>query len=259
MNVITQVLHLIGSGAVAYITARNLHDRRTRPDLLAGFHLAEAGSVPFLEALSQRAMAEGNTWLAEKLSRHAQDERRHGQIFAHALKQLNKQAIDFRSMPERNTESEKRRSPFFEAYYEGYSRESLKAEQIDWTVFFASTHILELDAHRDFIRMANTLPETDPVNANLRKGLLSIAKDEQGHAAYLLEALHRQLPYADVITLVDQWRTRKVNALLAMASNLLQKGGQLPAMSRDAASKPPIAASENETRSMLPHSEPVAA
>lgn len=120
MNLLTQVLHLVGSGAIAYITARNLRDRRTRPALLAGFQLAESGSVPFLEALSQRAASEGDAWLAEKLAQHAEDERRHGQIFAHALKQLNKQVIDFKATQERAMQdkqregqaTDRRRSPF---------------------------------------------------------------------------------------------------------------------------------------------------
>lgn len=236
MNLLTQVLHLAGSGAVAYITARNLRDLRTRPDMLAGFQMAESGSVPFLEALQQRAIAEGDLWLADKLARHAQDEHRHGQIFAHALKQLNKQVIDLKSLPEKTAEGtpdERRRSPFFAAYFEGYSAKDFAPETIDWIVFFASTHILELDACKDFVRMASALPDSDAASANLKKGLISIAKDEEGHAAYLREAMERRLPYAEVSALVDEWRTRKVNAMLAMVNNLLQKGGKIPSMAQD--------------------------
>lgn len=234
MNLLTQALHLLGSGALAYITARNVRDPKTRPDLLAGFQLAEAGSVPFLTALSERAAAEGDTWLAERLSQHAQDEKRHGQIFTHALKQLNKQVIDFNApSPSEEKSDQRRRSPFFEAYYEGYSRADLNPQQIDWIVFFISTHILELDAGKDFVRMAQALPDTDTASVNLRKSLLSIASDEQRHAAYLLEAAQRRLPYLEVRSLVDQWRTRKVNALLAMVNNLLQKGGAVPSLARD--------------------------
>jgi rubrerythrin len=236
MNLLTQTLHLLGSSAVAYITARNLRDLNTRPDMLAGFQLAESGSVPFLEALQQRAAQEGDCWLAEQLARHAQDERRHGQIFAHALKQLNKQVIDFSRLPRTQPNGEpdeRRRSPFFEAYYEGYSRDNLSPQTIDWLVFFASTHILERDACHDFVRMANALPDSDTASINLKKGLLSIAKDEQYHAAYLREALQRRLPYAEVTALIDEWRTRKVNAMLAMVGNLLQKGGAIPSLARD--------------------------
>ncbi|NJN87519.1 MAG: ferritin-like domain-containing protein [Leptolyngbyaceae cyanobacterium SL_7_1] len=235
MNVLTQLLHLVGSSAVAYITANNIRNSQTRPNVLAGFQLAESGSVPFLEALSQRAAAEGNDWLAERLDRHAQDEKRHGQIFAHGLKQLNKQVIDLKGIPETTAEGkpdDRRRSPFFEAYFEGYSQADLKPQAIDWTVFFASTYILELDASKDFVRMANALPD-DAVNANLRKGILSIANDEKGHAAYLHEALQRQLPYGEVQRATDEWRTRKVNAMMSMVGNLIQKQGQIPSLVQD--------------------------
>jgi rubrerythrin len=235
MNLLTQTLHLLGSGAMSYITARNLRDLQTRPNMLAGFQLAEAGAVPFLEALSQRAAAEGDEWLAESLARHAQDERRHAQIFAHALKQLNKQVIDFKQVPEKKADGqtdERRRSPFFEAYYEGY-KDALAPQTIDWMVFFISTHLLELDASKDFLRMANALPDTDTASTNLKKGLISIAHDEQRHASYLLEAARRRSSYVEVSALVDHWRTRKVNALIAMVGNLLNKGGEIPSLARD--------------------------
>ncbi|MBD3881059.1 ferritin-like domain-containing protein [Phormidium tenue FACHB-886] len=236
MNLLTQFLHLAGSGAIAYVTARNLRDLRTRPDMLAGFQLAESGSVPFLQALQQRALDEGDEWLAEKLAKHAQDEHRHGQIFAHALKQLDKQVIDLKSIPEKTPENQpdnRRRSPFFAAYFEGYAQKDLSPDAIDWVVFLASTYILELDACKDFVRMANALPDTDAASVNLKKGLLSVAKDEEGHAAYLLEAMQRRMPYAEVTALVDNWRTRKVNALVAMVTNLVKQGGKLPSMARD--------------------------
>jgi rubrerythrin len=235
MNLLTYTLHLIGSGATAYVTGRNMRDPQTRPDMLAGLQLAESGSVPFLEALSQRAIAEGDLWLADKLTTHAQDERRHGQIFAHGLKQLNKQVIEFKTTAERMADSkpdERRRSPFFDAYYQGYDKSSLAPDRIDWLVFFASTHILELDACKDFVRMANALPD-DLASINLRKGMLSIAEDEKGHAAYLLEAMHRRLPAGDVMALVDQWRSRKVDAMMAMVQSLLQKGSKFPSLARD--------------------------
>lgn len=238
MNFFTYVLHLAGSGASAYITARQMRDTLTRPNLLAGFQLAESGSVPFLSALSQRAAAEGDEWLAEKLAKHASDENRHGQIFAHALKQLNKQVIDFKNLPKTTSEGqpqERRRSPFFDAYFEGYSPEQLKPEAIDWIVFMASTYILELDASKDFVRMANVLPEDELASRNLKKGMLSIATDETGHAAYLYEAMMRRLPAADVQKLVDEWRTRKVNALLAMVGGILERSGNMPSMVQDAA------------------------
>ncbi len=236
MNFFTHLLHLVGSGGVAYIYSSQIRDPLTRPNVLAGFQLAESGSVPFLEALSQRAAAQGDTWLAEKLVLHASDETRHGQIFAHALKQLNKQVIDFKSLPKTKTDGkpdERRRSPFFEAYFEGYSQEQLKPAVIDWRVFMGSTYILELDASKDFARMANVLPEDEPTSRNLKKGMLSIANDETGHAAYLYEAMMRRMPAADVQKLVDEWRTRKVNAMLAMVGGLLQRSGKMPSMVQD--------------------------
>ena len=236
MNFLTHLLHLVGSSAVAYYSASNLRDPKTRPNVLAGFHLAESGSVPFLKALSERASSEGDTWLAEKLVRHASDEERHGQIFAHGLKQLNKQVIDFKSLPKTTEDSmpdERRRSPFFEAYFEGYSQEDLKPQNIDWLVFLGSTYILELDASKDFVRMANVLPEDEPTSRNLKKGILSVAQDETGHAAYLREAMERRLSADAMQRLIEEWRTRKVNAMIAMVTNLIQKGGKTPSLVQD--------------------------
>ena len=236
MNFLTHLLHLVGSSAVAYISASNLRDPKTRPNVLAGFQLAESGSVPFLQALSERAASEGDTWLAEKLARHASDEERHGQIFAHGLKQLNKQVIDFKSLPKTTEDGkpdERRRSPFFEAYFKGYSQEDFKPQNVDWIVFMASTYILELDASKDFARMANVLPEDELTSRNLKKGILSVAQDETRHAAYLREAMERRLPADAVEGLIDEWRTRKVNALLAMVTNMIQKGGKTPSMVQD--------------------------
>jgi len=236
MNFLTHVLHLVGSSAVAYYSASNLRDPKTRPNILAGFQLAESGSVPFLKALSERAASEGDTWLAEKLARHASDEERHGQIFAHALKQLNKQVIDFKSLPKTTEDGkpdERRRSPFFEAYFEGYPQEDLKPQKIDWIMFMASTYILELDASKDFVRMANVLPEDEPTSRNLKKSILSVAQDETGHAAYLREAMERRLSADAVQRLIDEWRTRKVNAMMAMVTNLIQTGGQSRSLVQD--------------------------
>lgn len=236
MNFLTNLLHIAGSGAVAYISARNLRDPLTRPNTLAGLQLAESGSVPFLEALSQRAAAEGDGWLAEKLTRHAADEQRHGQIFARALKQLNKQIIDFKKLPKSPEGEQKKpkRSPFFEAYFEGYEPAQLKPDAIEWTVFLGSTYILELDASKDFARMANVLPDDDVPSANLKKGMLSVANDETGHAAYLYEAMQRHQSPAEIDRLVDEWRTRKVNAMLAMVGNFLQ-GKERPSLVQDGA------------------------
>lgn len=221
---------------MAYVSASNIRDPKTRPNTLAMFQLAESGSVSYLKTLSERAASEGDTWLAEKLARHASDEERHGQIFAHALKQLNKQVIDFKNVPktpEDGKPKERQRSPFFEAFYQGYSQEDLKPHAVDWLVFLGSTYILELDASKDFQRMANVLPDNEPTSRNLKKGIESVARDETGHAAYLREAMERRLSADAVQGLIDEWRTRKVNALLAMMTNLIQKGGKTPSLVQD--------------------------
>lgn len=227
-------MHLAGSGAVAYYSAAQIRDIKTRPNVLAGFQLAESGSVPFLTKLGVRAASEGDTWLAEKLAKHAADETRHGQIFAHALKQLNKEVIDFKNQPKNTKENKQQeRSPFFGAYFADYTQEQLKSENIPWDVFMGSTYILELDASRDFARMANVLPEDDATARNLKIGMLSIAKDETGHAAYLYEAMKRRMPETQVIKLVDEWRDRKTNAMLAFAGNLLQRKNQQRSLVQD--------------------------
>ncbi len=228
-------MHLAGSGVSAYYYATQIRDIKTRPNILAGFQLAESGSVPFLTALSDRAATEGDTWLAQKLAKHASDETKHGQIFAHALKQLNKEVIDFKNQPQNTKEnkSQQRRSPFFATFFEGYSQEQLKPAVIDWNVFMGSTYILELDASRDFEQMAHVLPENDPASRNLKLGMLSIAKDETGHAAYLYEAMTRRMSAVDVQKLVDEWRTRKVNALLAFAGGMLQRQDNTPKLVQD--------------------------
>lgn len=100
-----------------------------------------------------------------------------------------------------------------------------------------STYILELDASKDFVRMANVLPEDEPTSRNLKKGMLSIANDETGHAAYLYEAMTRRMSEkAAVEKLVDEWRTRKVNAMLAMVGGLIQRNGKMPSMVQDSTS-----------------------
>lgn len=232
MSLFTHVLHLLGSSGTAYFLAKSIRDPLTRPNTLAGFQLAESGAVPMLETLSKRAAAEGDTWLAQKLTKHAADENRHGQIFAHALKQLNKQVIDFKNQPKKPEKSnkERQRSPFFDAFFEGYTSEQLKPDVIDWNVFIASTYILELDASKDFARMAKVLPEDEQTSRNLKKSLLSIANDETGHAAYLYEALKRRMSAADADKLIAEWRTRKVNAMFAMIGGLLKPDNKQPTL-----------------------------
>jgi rubrerythrin len=237
MNLLTQFLHIVGSGASAYIMSSGIRDRQSRPNLLAGFQMAESGSVPFLQALHDRASAEGETWLAQKLDKHASDEKRHGQIFAHGLKQLNKQVIDFSKKRQADLDSKSdgsQRSPFFDAYFANYSQEQLKPENIPWEVFLASTYILEFDASKDFLRIANALPD-DAISSNLKKGILSVAEDETGHAAYLYEAMQHRFGMAKTQQLIDEWRDRKVNAMVAGVQNFINKGGKMAQMVEEGA------------------------
>lgn len=222
MNFLTSLMHLASSGAVAYYTASQIRDSKTRPTVLKGLHLSEAGSVGFLSALSERAASEGDTWLAEKLKKHALDETKHSQIFAHALKHIDKNFIDSKPETASKSQSKQGRSPLFAAYYEGYSKEQLSPTVIDWDVFTASTYIMELDAGKDYMRMANVLPDDDRATRNLKLGMLSIAKDETGHAAYLYEVMMRRMPANQVQKLVDEWRTRKVHAIFKVIDYVLQ-------------------------------------
>ena len=247
MDLFTSLLHFLTSGASAYFTAHQMRYSLTRPHLLAGFQLAESGSVPFLESLSARAATEGDTWLAEKLALHAADESRHGQIFAHSLKQLNKQVVDFKNLPkkpENNSSESKKRSSFFDTYFDGYSATELKAENIDWLVFMGSTYILELDASKDFLLMAKALKDEDKIERNIKAGITSIAEDETRHAAYLLEAMERRFPTAVTQDTVERWRERKVKALITMVGNLLEKSGNTPSLAEDIESKPKSIATE---------------
>lgn len=236
MNFLNSILHLIGSGATAYILASNLRDPQTRPNTLAGFQLAESGAVPFLSTLAERAAAEGDTWLAEKLTIHAADEQRHGQIFARGLKQLGKQVMNSTEIAQQNEQTQsKKPSPFFSKYYRDYTPESLKAERIDWIVFIASTYILELDASKDFERMAKVLSDCEAASRNLKQGILSVARDETRHAAYLYEALQRRLPQQQVDDIVEEWRGRKIDAMLAVVSNMITTGGKSRSLVKDGA------------------------
>ncbi|MBO3457629.1 ferritin-like domain-containing protein [Aetokthonos hydrillicola Thurmond2011] len=220
MNFLTYIVHLASSSAVAYYSASQIRDPKTRPNVLVDLQQAELGTVSFLQALSDRATAEGNARLAEKLTKHAADEKRHGLIFTHALKEINKQGINLPSKTDRQRSKELYRVSFT-AYYEGYTEEQLKANVIDWDVFMASTYILELDGSGELTRMANALPEDNQSDRKLKLGMLSIAKDETYHAAYLYEAMMERMSATQVQKLVDHWRTRKLNALMAIAGTLL--------------------------------------
>jgi hypothetical protein len=60
----------------------------------------------------------------------------------------------------------------------------------------------------------------------VKKGILSVAQDETRHANYLYEALHRRLSAAEAAKVIDEWRTRKVEALWAMVGNFIERNGQ---------------------------------
>jgi len=237
MDFITSILNTIGSGATAYILANRMRDPQTRPNTLAGFQMAESGAVPFLTKLAARATAEGDTWLAEKLTIHAADEERHGQIFAHGLKQLGKEVKTVEEMKQQPAKSNKAKnsSPFFSKFYRDYDPADLKAEKIDWLVFMASTYILELDASKDFARMATALPDDEQKSRNLQQSIVSVAQDETRHAAYLYEAMQRRLSQAEVDVLVADWRKRKIDAMLAMVGDMLQTGGSSRSLVKDGA------------------------
>lgn len=240
MDFITSILNTIGSGATAYILASRLRDPQTRPNTLAGFQMAESGAVPFLTKLAARATTEGDTWLAEKLTIHAADEQRHGQIFAHGLKQLGKEVKTAAEMKQQsetksNLKSNKAKnsSPFFGKFFRDYEPEALKAENIDWLVFMASTYILELDASKDFARMATALPNDELKSRNLQQSILSVAQDETRHAAYLYAAMQRRLPQREVDALVNDWRKRKIDAMFAMVGDMIQTGGSSRSLVKD--------------------------
>ena len=237
MDFLTNILNAVGSGATAYILANRLRDPQTRPNTLAGFQLAESGAVPFLTTLGSRASAEGDTWLAEKLTIHAADEKRHGQIFAHGLKQLGKQVKTAAEIKQQQSEQKQENSsPFFAKYYRDYEPESLKAENIDWLVFMASTYILELDASKDFARMARALPIHESQSRNLQQGILSIAQDEGRHAAYLYEAMERRLSTRKIDAIVTEWRKRKIDAMFAMVDNTIKTGGNSRSLVKESVS-----------------------
>lgn len=249
MNPFTPLLQLVGSSATAYLLASQIRDAKTRPNVLAGFYFAESGSVPFLTKLRDRAVAEGDSWLAERLIRHANDERRHGQIFANALKQHGKEPITPEAIAAESaaespqTNKKENRSPFFEAYYQGYTPADLKPEVIDWRVFLGSTHILEADAYHDFRRMARALTGV-PDMEKIQAGILSVSEDEERHASYLKEAMQQRYGYLTTEALINDWRSRKVDALMAMVSGMIERRGQMRSMAQDRVEDAPAEAIE---------------
>jgi len=223
MDLLTSVLRLACSGGAAYINSRNIRDPKARLAYLMEAQQVEYGAASFIRILSKRAADEGDTWLSEKLAFHAIDEEKHGKIFAHALEQLTeKQQIE---NPPRN--------PFYSAYLEGYSKEELQAEKIDWVVFMGSMYVLERDSSREFAHMANALPDDDRCLKNLKKGMYNIAEDEKKHAGYLYEAMRRRMGL-QAEDWVQHWRSRQVQAILTITSEFV-RGIERPLMAQDGA------------------------
>lgn len=252
MNPLNSILHFVGAGATAYLLANQIRDAQQRPNVLAGFYFAESGSVPFLTKLRDRAQAEGDVWLADQLTRHANDERRHGQIFANALKQLGKEPIAPEAMQaSAQPQQKEQKSPFFDAYYRGYTAADLKAEVIDWKIFLGSTHILEADACGDFRRMAAALDRV-PGMEKTQAGIFSVSEDEQRHASYLKEAMQRRYGYFKTESLIDEWRSRKVEALMGMLGGLIERRGTLRTLAQDRADTPASPPAVTEAKTAAP-------
>jgi rubrerythrin len=215
------LLRLVTQGAGAYLQARHMSDPQIRPDAVAAYCLTEGGAVPYLEALSKRAATEGDSWLAESLYKHAQDERRHAAIFAKSLERAGFSLKEAQPAQESRAKGGK---GFFDHYYGGLSKEELRAERIDWVVMMASTHVLEADAQHDFARMARALPLSDP----LRSGLIGIALDEGRHAAYLREALIRKMGRtSSAQAQIELFKERKAQAIFKVVLEGVLGGNQV--------------------------------
>jgi len=104
-------------------------------------------------------------------------------MFAHALKQLNKQVAEVKNLQKTRVYGLPNRryySPlsFFDIYFEDHSEGRFKLDY-DWPTFMASTYVLELDASRDLSRMAKVLSEDELSSRNLKKALLSVTESKE--------------------------------------------------------------------------------
>lgn len=217
MDFLEYCLQLLSSGGTAYVLSRTIRDSRSRPKLLRSFHLSEASSVPYLELLSQRAKNEGDIWLSQQLAFHAQDERKHSQIFRHLYL---KDGGNLDQLEEQQKNPPKSKNSLFVSYFEGFHPDELKPENIDWITYAASTHILELDSHKDYLLMAKVLPESDPKLRKFKLSLKSVAQDELKHANYLKEILSRKLGVIEANLVLERWRKRKTKAILSSVSQV---------------------------------------
>lgn len=236
MNFFKRALIQTEARAIQYFSTNQIRNPATRANTLARIQIGETLSVDIIGGLSIRAKREGDIWLAERLAKHSVEEGHHAHFFDTAIRKLNKQVV----IPK--TENVKGNSnsfwadknPFWAIYYRGYTQAQFYPNTADWLTFMASTHILEFDSSKVFVWMANVLPDDEPTSRHLKKGLLGIAEDEAGHAAYLYEAMTRRLPVAEVEKLVEEWRMRKVSATFALIKAFLLNGGELPLLVQDA-------------------------
>ncbi|WP_013325519.1 hypothetical protein [Gloeothece verrucosa] len=222
MDLATNILHFLATGASAYILARSIRDSSTRPDVLKRFHISESNAILYLQDLKERAMREGKEWLGEQLERHIADKNKHGEILARTLKSFDQEIVDCESLP-----VEEQVGSLFIEYFKEYPRQALTPPNIDWIVFAGSTYILELDSSKEYLYMANALPENDLVLREIKSGLIEISQDKKRNANYCYEFLTQYLSNEKVESTVDYWRTQKTKAMWSVAGQVIKKGGNI--------------------------------
>jgi len=67
----------------------------------------------------------------------------------------------------------------------------------------------------------------------IQAGILSVSEDEQRHATYLQEAMLRRYGYFGTESLVSKWRSRKVDALMAMVGGMIERRGEMRPLAQD--------------------------
>lgn len=209
--------NLLVTGASAYFFSNSIRDSRTRPDTFATLLLSEKQTCDYLKKLKQRAISEDDDWLAERLARHAKDEKQHCQFFAGALERLEYEICEDLNSTDLGT------TAFYVRYYEGYSLKEIEAENVDWATFFASTYVVEIDGYRDMRIMAQALPNESNYRY-LTKGLLKVASDEREHARYLYQALCRCTNSENQAKkLVEKWKVKKTKAVMALIEDSIKQ------------------------------------
>ncbi len=201
------------------IKAYWMQDPQLRPHLIASLYLAEAGSAGYLRALSHRARREGDSWLANQLIHHSQDEKHHSTLLLKALHYWDKDPIQLTKLPATDP---RRRTTFYDSYYHGYATSHLHPQSIGWLTFLSSTYVLEADSVGEFRRLASALPASDVGCRILSRSLHAIANDERRHAQYLLEALSQRQDPPTVAFELEHWRQRKLMATVALVEDFWQ-------------------------------------